>query len=363
MKDGKDILDEIDLGALHEEDTNTPTQKEPELDPIEDEVFKKDDKAPVEVEEEEVEEQEEEIVEEDSETESSLGFLVQDFQTQTGLEFTDEELDQIAALDDNSLESVSKMAVITGKKLAEAEREAFYEQNPDLYQAMLYKQAKGSLQGFSQEMTFPDYTGLDLESEDNQKMIYTEYLKLKGSDAEEIADLIESAETKNTLKNKAEAAQQAVDKFYSKQKEDRTKALEAEIEENERGKAAFVKQTFDVIDSGKVMGVTLDKKEQQSLKEFSGKIIDKEGRTAKEIAYGNLTIEQMLLIDLFVKNGFKSLAVIEKPTADKLKAAKEKLQKRIPPPGDSKKAIAMGSGIGEIDMDAVNEFTSSSRRQ
>lgn len=351
MQDGKDILDQIDLGALHEEDLNTLSQKEPELDSIEDVVIG-DEETP----EIEIEEIQEEVTEEDAE--SSLGFLVQDFQTQTGLEFTDEELDQIAALDDNSLESVSKMAVITGKKLAEAERKAHYDENPDLYQAMLYKQAKGSLQGFAQEMTFPDYTNLDLESEDNQKMIYSEYLKLKGSDAEEIADLIETAEAKNLLKTRAESAQQAVDKFYSKQKEDKTKALEAEVEDDRKRGEAIVKEAFDTIDSGKIMGVTLDKKEQQALKEFNARIIDKEGRTAKDIAYASLTVEQELLIDLFVKNGFKSLAVIEKPTADKLKAAKEKLQKRIPPPGDSKKAIIMGTGIGEIDLDAVNEFTS-----
>lgn len=365
-KEEKDILAIIDTDALHEEDTNVPADtddnKPDDLtraganDKADDEADDSSDEEGDEA--EEGDDDQEDVTDiKDEEEESHLAFLVQDFQTQTGLEFTEEELDEIAAMDE-SLESVSKVALITGKKIARVEREAFYAENPDLYEAFLYKQVNGSLQGFGQGENYPDYSGLDLESEADQKLIYTEYLKMKGTAEDEIADLIESAETKNLLKTRAQAAHQAVNTFFDKKKEERVKSLEIQAEKDRLAGEAIVKQVFDTIDSGKIMGVQLDKKQQQELKEFNGKIIDKEGRTAKDVAYANLTVEQELLIDLFVKNGFKNIAALEKPTANKLQAKKDLLKKRTPPVGDSKKTMDMSGGLGEIDMGAVKEFTS-----
>src|SRR6185312_11457441 len=350
----KDPLEDIDYAKLNELSTTGGTNDEylhPEEETEETE----------ETTEEEVEEQAEEgnIPETvlDSTEESGIEFFISDFQTKTGLEFSDEELEVAAGLGED-IESLSELALLAGRKIANAELEGFYAKNPDLYEALLYKQANSSLSGFGKEVGSPDYSTLDLDEVDNQKLIYTEYRRLKGDTDEEIAEAIELAETKNILQKKAEDAKEVVTKHFAKAEETRKKNLEITIAKEREEEQAIVKQVFDIIDTGKIMGVQLSKKEQQEFKDFLAKPVDKDANTAKSLAYDKLTIEQELLIDMFVKNGFKNIAAIEKPTVDKLKKLKENLKNRIPPVGDTKKGqdLKQGTGADEFDFKAMEEM-------
>jgi len=345
--------EEIDLSKLDQLQTGEGSS-EPFLLPDEETEEQEEEEST----EEEVEETEEVEDNAPAETEDASGieFFLGDFTTKTGLEFSDEELEIAAGLNED-IESLSELALLAGRKIAQAELDGFYANNPDLYEALLYKQANGSLNGFGQEITAPDYSNLDLDEVENQKLIYSEYRKLKGDTQEEIDEALELAETKNLLFKKAEAAKDVVTSHFAKIEADRKKALEVKIEQEKQQEQVLVKQVFDTIDSGKIMGVQLTKKEQQELKDFLAKP-DKNGNTPKDIAYSKLTVEQELLIDLFIKNGFKNIAAIEKPTVEKFKGIKQRLKDRVAPVGDTKKSqdLKQGTGSDEFDFKAMEEM-------
>lgn len=231
-------------------------------------------------------------------------------QENLGLSFTDEELESIELTDD--IETVNKLITLGAEKKSNLNFDNFFKANPDLYEAAQYKQAHGSLKGFGEkQQEFTDYNTVDLKDPVVQENLYRKSLALKGNSPEDIEDLVEIAKDKFSLDKKGLAAKEELASYEASKKAEYEESVQAKIRADEESLNNYVKEITNVIDSGKIMGVSLDSKTKAQMKDYFSKPVDSSGRTAKEIADENLTVEQEMLFEYWKMNNFKGMANTE----------------------------------------------------
>ncbi len=317
---------------------------------------------------EEVEEEETEEVEEEEEVEeitSSTEEVAEDsddellnivaaLEAEFEIELTEEELNTLDTTDTSK--AINQLTKIVSQKESQAAVENLFAQNPDLYEAFLYKQANGSLIGFGEEINYPDYSTIDLTQKDNQKLIYSKALELQGVKPIVIADMIELAEDKGTLEKRATDSQKEVQDYFATKKEDQSKANAAKIEAIKQEEVAIAKEIRSTIATGKILGVTLSKKEQAEFDAYITKPIDKQGRTAKQINDEKITLEQELYLEYQKMKGFQSIVPKENPRLTALRTMKKGTTQRVAPVGQTKSSINGLEGSQEIDMVALSKL-------
>jgi len=228
-------------------------------------------------------------------------------QSSLGIEFTDEELSAIPLSD--GVDAISELTALSINKKSNQLFENFFEENPDIYEAVQYKRANGSLTGFGEKSSeFTDYSSLDLSSESTQENLYRKSLELKGLDKGSIDDLVEIAKDKFNLEDKAKLAKTELETLEKSKKEEYENSLKAKIEAEEQERLQIVQEVTKTINEGKILGVTLDSKTKAQFKDYFSKPVDGTGKTAKEIADSSLTLEQELYLEYLKMTGFKSLA-------------------------------------------------------
>lgn len=295
-------------------------------------------------------------VETQVEEDATVAFQVfEKLQESLGLEFTPEELENVEL--DDSLDSVTKIAELAGNKIGNQMFTDFFKTNPDIYEAFQHKQAYGSLKDFNKEAEeTQDYTSIDLSVEDNQKLVYAKSLAIKGNDEETIKDLIELALDKGILDKKAELAKPELIKYNEDIKAQRDLEISQKIKEKEDLDRKYVEDTYKTIDSGKLLGVTLSPKEKNEMKDYLSVPVDKEGNTARDIAWSKLTIEQELFIERLVKNGFKDVFPVASKSVKSLKELQELNKNRSNGVGGTKSEVEVNIS-NEIDMEAILKMT------
>ena len=292
-------------------------------------------------------------------TESVALQIFEGMQSALGIEFSEEELSSIELTDD--LETVNKLIVLGTQKKTEVAFNQFFENNPDIHEAVIYKQANGSLEGFGDKQTaFTDYEKVDLSTEANQEQIYRQALALKGLNAEDIDELVEVAKDKYNLEAKAKAGKEELVASEKSKKAEYEQTIQEKIRQKEESDRALVQEVTRLIESGKIMGVSLDPKMQRQFKDYFSKPVDAQGRTAKEIADENTSVEQDLLFEYWKMTGFKGMANSE---AKKIKSLADLVKKGQ----DGRPNVILGSksldrqhtAHQEFDADAVKNFIES----
>lgn len=302
-----------------------------------------------------------ESTEEDVETETVAFKVYNTLQESLGIEFTDEELSQVPL--NEGVEAISKLTSIGIEKKSNEMFNSFFEENPDIYEAVQYKRANGSLKGFGEQtLNFVDYDSMDISSESVQESLYRKALEAKGLSPEDINDLVETAKDKFTLDTKAEAARKELSSLEKSKKAEYENSLKSKIEAEENERLAIIKEATSIIDSGKVLGLQLDSKTKAQFKEYFSKPVDNKGRTAKEIADESLTLEQELYLEYLKMTGFKSGNLTQskaiKTLADLVKNSQANRAGVVTEKGSVPKGTNMGSQ-GNVDFDALAEFVQS----
>ncbi len=267
---------------------------------------------------------------------------------QAGLELSEDELAEIE-LGDN----ISTMTQITAKlveKAREEGRNQVISSHPDLEKALLHLEAHGSLSNFNKDVK-EEVKTFDVTTTEGMREAYTEYLRSKGEDPDDIEALVERAEDTGKLKDKALLADS-----YFKQKEE-----EAREEYNKRNleliqqREAEAKQVQNdinsIISGGKVLGVPLLPNEKKAFLDYLYKPIDEQGRTAKDLADEQITLEQELYLEYLKMKQFKTVKQGESQVVKTLKDSFKKNAARVSPVGVQKSGDAIESTAPEIEVD------------
>lgn len=296
---------------------------------------------------------------EGEETDSIAYQIFQGMQSALGIEFSEEELSSIELTDD--LDTVNKLILLGTEKKTEVAFNQFFENNPDIHEAVVYKQANGSLEGFGdKQIAFTDYEKVDLSTEANQEQIYRQALALKGLNAEDINELVEVAKDKYNLESKARLGREELVASEQSKKAEYEKSIQAKIQQKEESDRALVQEVTRLIDSGKIMGVTLDAKTQRQFRDYFSKPVDAQGRTAKEIADENTSVEQDLLFEYWKMTGFKGMANSEAKKIRNLADLVKKGQNERPNIILGSKSLdRQQTAHQDFDADAVKNFIES----
>lgn len=249
----------------------------------------------------------EEEKQENEEQEEGEGILSQ-LKKNFAFDFKDKEGKDIDFTIDGeeAIESVVKLTEFAAEKLASQRVEGIFTEYPEAYELILHLQAGGSVKDFVENEVI-DYSSiqLDANNKDQQKQIYADYLASKGNSQEVIKDLIEIAEGRNQLADKAKTSLEALIKSTNDQKVQREQAIIAKRQQEEAESKKVQKEVSDKVSSGNILGIELDKKTQVEFNDFLFKPINKNGLTRAQQMDNEITLEQELYIKYLMFKNFK----------------------------------------------------------
>ncbi len=352
--------DSIDLTAIHQLAENPIEINDPDQQDLSSSEEVEDDTEEEEIEDEDTLAVEEKkvipptVVSEEVEETDELLNIVASLEAEFEIELSEEELNSLDT--ENTSKAINQLTKIVSQKESQAAVENLFTQNPDLYEAYLYKKANGSLIGFGEEINYPDYSQIDLTQKDNQKLIYTKALELQGVKPTIIADMLELAEDKGTLEKRAIDSQKEVSEYFTSLKTQQSTANLAKIEAAKKEEQEIVNEVRATISTGKLLGITLSKKEQAEFDAYLSKPVDKQGRTAKQINDEKVTLEQELYLEYQKMKGFQSIVPKENPRLTALKQMKDKSKGRVAPIGQTKSTINYAEASQEIDLTALSKL-------
>lgn len=288
----------------------------------------------------------------DSDTAEILTQFRSSIETELGVEFTDEELSEIASSPD--IQTASKLAGLGAKKLAQKLLQDELAASPDFEKAYNYIKAKGSLAGIEEKFSTPDYSQVDLTVEDNQKAMYKTLLTMQGLDSADADELVTVAVDKGTLKVKSEAAQKLVVEHYQEELDAKIAQDKQVIKTQQENDQKIFTEVTDFVKTGKIMGVTLSKEDQKSFTDFMFKPLDKTGLTARDKYTNEISIEKDMYIEYLKFKDFQSVSPkIDKKIAT-LKDLKNANAGRTNDVGSGRANAEFAQGSNEIDMEVLD---------
>lgn len=198
-----------------------------------------------------------------------------------GVEFKDVEGNDIVF--ENSFEGISDFVTKTSETLAKKYVDNILETKPEAKAFFDHVLAGGDVNSFKNNY-IPDFGSVTLNKDnlDQLKNMFSQSLIAKGYSDEDVTGLIELAETKGNLLDKATQGQKELVKYREDFFVEQTKAKEqAELQAKQESENV-VKEVKTIINSGKLLGIQLDKKSQDELLNYITKSI-KNGFTQFEI--------------------------------------------------------------------------------
>lgn len=194
---------------------------------------------------------------------------------------------------------------------------------------------------------------IDLEKENNQKMVVTENLKLRGYSEDRIKKLINRYEDAGTLEDEAEDAIELLKEHKSKRKEQLLKEQEKFSQLQKTQQLKFVKDVEETVKGlAAIRNIPISLKEKQTLLDYMFKS-GTDGRTAYQRDYEK---NHLNLIEsaYFTMKGDALLKKIEtKATSEAAKTLKEKLKpKATSKPGKNTRDIETDDALSFLDLAA-----------
>lgn len=257
----------------------------------------KDDETPKETEEESDEEEEESedndedgkdpVENEDSEGGYSFKALANVLAEEGIIDYEDSEDEE------DSLDVISKAVVNTAKNMLNEYKESLPEEGQKF---LTYLEKGGDPSKYLEKISTTSVLDLDIENEDNQKRIITEYLKKSDFDEEEIKEILEDYEDGLILDKQAKVAVKKLEKIYAKEKEALVERQEQELKQREEQYKQHIKSIEDTIEqSNDIAGLNISKADKKALKSYLLET-DKSGSTqwAKDLKEGGVKTQLAL---------------------------------------------------------------------
>lgn len=225
-----------------------------------------------------------------------------------GLEFKNEKGEDITF--ENSFEGITDFVTKSSEILAQKKIDSVLETKPEAKAFYDHILAGGDVDSFKNSY-IPDFGSVTLNKDnvDQLKHMYTQSLIAKGFNDGDIKDLLEVAETKGNLLDKATQGQKELVKYREDFFVEQTKAKEkAELQAKQESEQ-LEKQVKTILGNGKLLGVQLDKKVSNELLEYVQKPV-KNGYTQFEIDKASeekYTIEHQLFEAYQLMKGYKEV--------------------------------------------------------
>jgi len=209
---------------------------------------------------------------------------------------------------DDTAEGLTKMTKDIASKMADDRIDDVLASFPLVKQHLEYVLHGGESKEFmSAHDPAIDYGAFTVGEEDSrsQRMILSNYLKLKGHDKEFSDELLEDYEDSGKLYQKSLAAQKALTSYQEKEREQMITNQRASQEKSNQSQREFWNGIADKIDdSDEFAGVRLAESEKNGFFNYLSQPVDKNGSTQRDVDHRDADMDVKLAIDYLMYKGF-----------------------------------------------------------
>jgi len=231
--------------------------------------------------------------------------LISEVMSKLGYDFGEETFE-------DTTEGILELTRSAAEKISTETLDNIFNTHPSLKEHFEFLQNGGRSEDYVQMNSEPDFANLDISgNSDIQKQLLTDYFLAKGEDEAFAQDMIESYEDKGTLAQKAEAAKAA---FAKVQTDRRNELLTTQREAAEAKRQATI-ETWNTVKATvskatEFSGIAIPEKDRNKFMEYISAPVDKDGRTARDLAASKLTLEQQLTLDYLLFKGMNVGAMV-----------------------------------------------------
>lgn len=268
-----------------------------------------------------------------------------------------EELYNKGVVDFNDIEEESEegIAKIVDKTIEHRINKWQEGLNPDFVKLLEFTQNGGNPKQFLDiyygNQSWENYS---LESEENQKTVVAESLRLAGESEEDIQDIVTEWYDNGTLEKRANSAIKKLQKHEHTQKEELLEIQKQHVENQRKAQQEYWDNfKNEIYNKEEVLGFKLTPKLKDKLWDFISIPDKRTGKTAYQEAVEKNN-EATLLFALQAMNGF-NIEALEKQVKTKVSGSMSKILKNYKS-GDSKTKISSGSSPSYTDSNPFSAF-------
>lgn len=232
--------------------------------------------------------------------------LLVDYASSSGVEFDDEELQEIEQMDE-SYEGLSQVADKVAEKRSEQKINALMEQNPHTARMLEYEMYGGDPEKYY-DAYFPeqDYQEMEIQEDDveQQKQVIAQSLAEQGLDEEDVKSELEDLENAGLLQRRAKRSLKVL---RNKQEEKQAKIQEEreELREQQQEKAQQVyNQTVELVKEGEIEGIQIPSDKEDQFINYLYEPINEQGHTQAQLDSQDLGLEQRILMAYLNFSGY-----------------------------------------------------------
>lgn len=245
---------------------------------------------------------------------------------------------------EESIDGLLQAAELVAERKTEKSIDNLFERYPSALELIKHLDNGGTPENFVKEYV-PDFSKIVLnpENKDQLKSVYSQSLSLKGLTPVEIDEMIETAVLKNNLEEKAKNGLADLVKYRDNHLANQRRLEENREKEVNAAKQEVLNNVTNILNTGKLLGVELDKKSSNNLLEALT-VVDKEGLRLIDKKEASLSLEQQLLLKYLVLNDFKGVIPQVVKKVQELKDLKSK----------DKKSVELGNQKEVTDTKKIN---------
>ena len=239
----------------------------------------------------------------DDDDQGILGTLKQKF----GFDFGDQQFDE-------SIDGVFELSKMAAEKLAESHLDEFFRQMPDVAQYAEFRMNGGDPKMFFETMgDSRDYSQVSITEQDTatQRHVVGELLKKQGFDQETANLMLENYSKAGVLFDQSKAALPILAKLDAAEKQTVMERQRQQAAEKERERLAEVELIKNTVKAGTFKGIQIPEAEKTKFQNWLFQA-GKDGKTGRNAAREQLTMEDKLALEYLVFKGFKLSDIIQK---------------------------------------------------
>lgn len=294
MPENEDVVDKVE--PTEEE----PPKEEPEEKPEE----------PQEKEEEPQEEQESEETEEKTEEDEDDQSVIKELKGKFGFDFEQDEFEE-------SVDGIFELSRKAAAKMAETQLDEFFKQMPDVAEYAEYRMNGGDPSNYFEAANqTKDYSQVAVTEEDTatQRHIVDELLKRQGFDDDSRKTMLESMAKSGAMFEQAKAALPILSKLTASEKEKLVEQQREQASKMEAQRQQELDEIKSIVNAGVFKGIQVPEAEKRKFGSWLFQP-DKDGKTGRNAAREQLSLEDKLALEYLVFKGFKLNEVIQKRVA------------------------------------------------
>ena len=237
--------------------------------------------------------------------------IVNELKQKYGFDFEEKQFEE-------SVDGIYELSLAAAEKLAENQINDFFKQMPDVAEFAEYRMNGGDPGKFFETMNqTKDYSQVSITEDDTatQRHIVEELLKRQGFDDESRGAMLETLSKSGAMFDQAKAALPILSKLSAKDKQSLIEQQKQQAIQMEEQRKKELNEIQGIVKTGNFKGIQVPEAEKNKFSQWLFQP-GKDGKTGRNSAREQMTLEDKLALEYLVYKGFKLDDLIQKRVAN-----------------------------------------------